>query len=128
MFRWRKEQCSGRRNRSTYAVDVAYMDGDVNEDLYDYAPAKILGFVKVGNALSCIVRPCNITYTKSSLFSTKSFLAFWDRGCKNAMINLVWVDAIVQHCLMIPVDGEDSVVYHEVYEQERWANDFHEDI
>ena len=54
MFRWRKEQRTGRRNRSTHAVDVAYMDADVDADLYDYAPAKILGFVKVNNALSCL--------------------------------------------------------------------------
>lgn len=128
MFRWRKEQRSCRRNRSSYAVDVAYMDNEVNEDQYDYAPAKILGFVKVGSALSCIVRPCNITYTKSSVFSTQWSLAFWDRAGKNAMINLVSVDAIVRHCLMIPVDGVDSILYHEVYERERWANEFHEDM
>jgi hypothetical protein len=36
MFRWCKEQCAVRRNRYTYAVDVVYMDGEVNEDLYDY--------------------------------------------------------------------------------------------
>ena len=128
MFRWRKEQRAGRRNRSTYAVDVAYMDGDVDQDMYDYAPAKILGFVKVGNALSCIVRPCGISYTKSSVFSTKWSLAFWDRGGKNPMINVVSVDSIVRHCLMIPIEGEDSVAFHEIYERERWANEFHEDI
>jgi hypothetical protein len=45
------------------------------------------------------------------------------------MINLVPVDVIVRHCLMIPAEGEDSVVYHEqVYERERWANEFHEAI
>ena len=109
-------------------MDVSYMDSDVNEELYDYAPAKIMGFVKVGNALSCIVQPCSIIYSKPSVFSIKWSLAFWDRGCRNPMINLVSVNAIVQHCLMIPVQGENSVVYHKVYQRDRRANEFHKDL
>ncbi len=104
------------------------MDSDVNEELYDYAPAKIMGFVKVGNALSCIVRPCSITHSKSNVFLIKWSLAFWDRGCCNLMINLVSVDAILQHCLMIPVQGENSVVYHEMHQRDRWAYKFHKDL
>jgi hypothetical protein len=128
MFRWRKEQRAGRRNRSTYAVDVAYLDEGAEHDQYDYAPAKILGFVQIGDAISCIVRPCTVVYTKSSVFTTKWTLAFWDKGKRNPMICLVSVDAIVRHCLMVPAHGANSVDYHEVYERSRWANEFHEDI
>jgi hypothetical protein len=127
MFRWRREQRSTRRNRSTHAVDVAYMDDGADEDQYDYAPAKILGFVKVGGAISCIVRPCTVRYTKSSVFTTKWSLAFWDKAQRRPMISLVSVDAIVRHCLMIPSHGDKSVDFHEVYERSRWANEFHED-
>ena len=128
VFRWRKEQRAGRRNRSTHAVDVSYLDSDGVHEEHDYAPAKILGFVKLGDAISCIVRPCNVSYTKSSVFTTKWTLAFWDKRCCNPMICLVSVDAIVCHCLMIPAHGENSVDYHEVYERSRWADEFHIDI
>jgi hypothetical protein len=115
MFRWRREQRSGHHNRSAYAVDVAYLDTDADAAQYDYAPAKILGFVKVNDAISCIVRPCSTSYAKSSVFTTKWSLAFWDKGKQNPMISLVSVDAIVRHCLMIPAHGKKSVNYHEVY-------------
>jgi hypothetical protein len=128
MFRWRKEQRPGRRNRSSHAVDVAYMDDVTDHEQFDYAPAKILGFLKIGGALSCIVRPCTVEYIKSSVFTTKWTLAFWDKGQKKPMICLASVDAIVRHCLMIPSNGDSSVEYHEVYERSRWANEFHEDI
>jgi hypothetical protein len=128
MFRWRKEQRPGRRNRSSHAVDVAYIDEGGEQDQYDYAPAKLLGFVKLGDAISCIVRPCTVVYTKSSVFTTKWSLAFWDKRRRNPMISVVSVDAIVRHCLMIPASGENSVDYHEVYERSRWADEFHEDV
>ena len=128
MFRWRKEQRPGKRNRSTHAVDVAYMDEAGEQDQYDYAPAKLLGFVKLGEAISCIVRPCTVVYTKSSVFTTKWSLAFWDKRRRNPMISVVSVDAIVRHCLMIPASGDNSVDFHEVYERSRWADEFHEDV
>ena len=80
MFCWRREQQAGWRNRSSHAVDVAYLDATVDHDQYDYAPAKLLGFVKLGDAILCIVRPCTVAYMKSSVFTTKWTLAFWDKG------------------------------------------------
>jgi hypothetical protein len=127
MFRWRKERRAGKRNRSTHAVDVSYLDDAAEHDQYDYAPAKILGFVKVDDAISCIVRPCTVRYTKSSVFTTKWLLAFWDNRQHDPMYSLVSVDAIVRHCLMIPAHGKNSVDFHEVYPRSLWANEFHED-
>jgi hypothetical protein len=63
MFCWQKEQRSGRHNRSSHAVDVAYLDDVTDHEQFVYAPAKILGFLKIGDALSCIVRPCTVDYT-----------------------------------------------------------------
>jgi hypothetical protein len=128
MFRWRKEQRAGKRNRSVHAVDVAHMDSIAGSGRYDYAPAKILGFVKIDDAIFCIVRPCTVVHTKSSVFTTKWTLAFWDKGRRNPMFSLVSVDAIVRHCLMIPAHGDNSVDFHEVYARSLWANEFHEDI
>jgi hypothetical protein len=104
------------------------MDGDTGHLQYDYAPAKLLGFVKVGEDIFCIVRPCTVVHAKLSVFTTKWSLAFWDKGCWNPMISLLSVDAIIKHCLMIPVHGENSVDYHKVYKRSLWANEFHEDI
>jgi hypothetical protein len=125
VFRWRREQRRCRRNRTEHAVDVAHMEPDQEAEEYDYAPAKLLGFVQVGNDISCIVRPCAVTYQKSSVFSTEWELEFWDRQKLNPMITLVTVDAIVRHCLMIPQDGPNSTIYHEVWERNLWADEFH---
>jgi hypothetical protein len=51
------EQRAGQRNRSVHTVDVAHMDGKAGHLQYDYTPAKILGFVKVGDDILCIVNP-----------------------------------------------------------------------
>jgi hypothetical protein len=125
MFRWDKEERQSRRNRSTHAVDVAHMDAGATDGEYDYAPAKLMGFVEIENEIMCIVRPCSTNYTKSSVFTTQWELAFWDRKKREPMICLVSVDAIVRHCLMIPRDGPESNVYHEVWERKLWADEFH---
>jgi hypothetical protein len=38
MFRWCKEQRAGRQNRSTYTVDVGYMNEGVGEHTYMTMP------------------------------------------------------------------------------------------
>ena len=78
------------------------MDVGVANKEYDYAPAKLLGFVIIENEIKCMVRPCSINYTKSSVFTTQWELAYWDRKKRNPMICLVSVDDIVRYCLMIP--------------------------
>jgi hypothetical protein len=125
MFRWSKEQRLAKRNRSNHAVDVSHMDAGVANDEYDYAPAKLLGFVVVDNETMCIVCPCSINYTKSSVFTTQWELAFWDGRKNNPMICLVSVDAIVRHCLMIPQDAPNGIIFHEVWERKLWADEFH---
>jgi hypothetical protein len=126
MFCWRKEQRPRRRNRSNHAVDVSHCDRDKDLDEFDYSPGKLLGFLKVDNQISCVVRPCVVTYTKSSVFTTKWELAYWDqKKKKNPMISLVSVDAIVRHCLMIPQDGPQGDIFHEVWERKLWADEFH---
>jgi hypothetical protein len=125
LFRWRKEERRGRRNRTSHDVDVAHMELEADRDEYDYAPAKLLGFVQHGDDISCIVRTCDVTYEKSSVFTTQWELAFWDAQKRNPMISLVSVDSIVRHCLMIPRDGPKSTVFHEVWERKLWADEFH---
>jgi hypothetical protein len=41
------------------------------------------------------------------------------------MICLVSVDAIVRHCLMIPQDAPNGIIFHEVWERKLWADEFH---
>jgi hypothetical protein len=51
------------------AADVSHLDADTKqEEQYDYAPpAKILGFVKVGGSITCIIHPYTVTYTIACL-------------------------------------------------------------
>jgi hypothetical protein len=125
VFRWRKEQREGYRNWTAHTVDITHMEPDSERDEYDYVPAKLLGFVQMGNGISCIVRPCVVTYQKSSVFTSEWELAFWDCQQHNPMITLVTVDAIVRHYLMIPQDGPKTTIYHEVWERKLWADEFH---
>jgi hypothetical protein len=46
----------GWHNQSTHTVDVAaYMDDETEQEQYDHIMANILGFVKVGDVIACIV-------------------------------------------------------------------------
>jgi hypothetical protein len=125
MFRWRRAARPSKRNRSQHVVDVSHMDQSAEKDEFDYAPAKVLGFVEWDNEISCIICPCKATYTKSSVFTTQWELEFWDAKKRNPMISMVSVDSIVRHCLMIPQDGPTGNIYHEVWERHLWADEFH---
>ena len=106
-------------------MDVSHHDDGSGTDDFDYSPAQVLSFVETGNSISCIVRPCSVAFKKSSVFTTQWELAFWDKEKINPMISLVSVDAIVRHCLMISADGTLGSVFHEVWEQKLWGDEFH---
>jgi hypothetical protein len=68
---WCKEQRRGHHNWTAHAVDIAHMKMDSECEEYDDASTKLLGFVQIGNDISCIVRPCVVTYQKSGVFTTQ---------------------------------------------------------
>ena len=108
---------------------------------YGYSPARVLGFMCAGNPqYFALVAPCEFSYTKSSIFTTKwkmdveggnSVHAQRRRKARNEhpvpVYQLIDCESIVRRCVMIPVSMEDpfNVEYHEVWEQERWGNLFH---
>ena len=116
--------------------------GDTRDDKikegFCYSPAKILCFIQPldGNASHkktvddspryAIVKACKYNCTKSSVFSVKWELAN-DSGLSDPQIHVVPVTAIVRHCLMIPEDLDDPNcgIYHEIWNEERWADQFH---
>lgn len=103
-------------------ADPGYQDDDAN--LYVHAPAKILMFVEKDGSYYAVIHGCGLHHTKSSVFSTE-----WElEGAVGEMsappYHIVSVDAIVRHCLMVPEHDGVSPVHHEVWERERWANEF----
>ncbi len=127
MVRWIRHETVRRRNASNrHDVDVAYNDTDGSGETYDFAPAKILGFVEWEGEPAVVVETCSIHYERGSVFTTE-----WeqeiDPDTKMAHTEIITPDSIVRHCLMIPDDEGDSssTKYHEFWERDRWADEFH---
>ena len=84
-----------------------------------------IGFVGIACQLHVVVEPCGLAYAKSSVFTSQWELEEDGNGQHTAL--LVTPDSIVRHCLMIPYSvDEDNTTFHEVWQRERWADEFHE--
>ena len=116
-----------------------YDDRIMNEstDKYCYAPGRLCCFLSnitdgmggdnEDNEVLMLVETCDYKYTQSSVFTTRWEIA--QHQGKN-QIHLLGADAICDHCLMIPEslsDFQENIVFHQVWAQERWADQFHED-
>ena len=127
MLRWARED--NQRYASDPACKAAYGDDDNIAINHLYAPGQILGFViptRLGDVMA-VVSTCDFSHTRRSVFSTK-----WDQSyvyqagnTKSPNIQLVDVNAIVRHCLMVPHDGTHSS-YHEIWSQELWGTEFND--
>jgi hypothetical protein len=105
---------------------VHYEDQEYEEDAADYAPGRICGFIQDAGSdlIKAIIRCCDIKYRQSSLFSTRWRLAYSDNARKQPIYELVDVDSIVRHVLMMP-SQEKKGFYHEIWNRTRWADQFH---
>ena len=108
-----------------------YGDHTVDEqekESYCYAPSRIIGFVMDDDTKEryAIANVCDYNCVKSSVFTNRWKLSLDPKGKAN--VYLVDVEAIVRHCLMIPedLDASPSQYWHEVWDMERWADQFHE--
>jgi hypothetical protein len=93
-----------------------------------YAPGKILGFVSADiddlnggpasplpHRVMAVVSTCDFPHSQESVFSTKwqQSYVFHAGNRKTPNIQLVDVNAIVHHCLMVPHNADQSS-YHEL--------------
>ena len=103
-------------------VNPGYGDAEAANPEYAYAPAQLLGFVLLDGELMCIGKTCNFEHVKSSVFSTEWTL---ETDGDQPVYRLFEPDCIVRHCLMIPRNLGVSNSYHEIWERERWADEFY---
>ena len=104
---------------------VYYSDNISNQNRYHYAPGKILAFYKStdneDSKIYAITQCCEYKHTTSSVISTRwKMEKFGDQP----NIQMIDVDSIVRHVLMIP-ESDDNMYYHEIWDRERWADQFY---
>jgi hypothetical protein len=119
MIHWDKEsgQCAHSQSREDSCVH--YGDDVPSPDYFRYAPGKILGFVfdrhpaafPVIENVQAAVLCCNSSHSKSSVFTTHWKVSCVDKAFTQPLITMVSVNAIVQHCLMVP-ENDDAYGYH----------------
>ena len=103
--------------------EVHYRDEIENVMDYHYAPGQILGFVEHDKSIFAIVLQCHFSHKISSAISTEWKIEYIDKQCKRPSVNLMDINSIVRHCLMIPQNDEMNE-YHEIWEIDRWASAF----
>jgi hypothetical protein len=74
-----------------------------------------------------VVSTCNFSHSCESEFSTKwqQSYVYHAGNPKTPNIQLMDVNAIVHHCLMVPHDAGQSS-YHGIWCKELWGNDFND--
>ena len=126
MFRYEKSDSDKAKNKSYICGDedeVHFNDSVADPGNYHCAPGKLLGFVKLNKEEHAIVMQCEHKHKQSGVFSTYWKLEYCDKRKQQPMVNLMDVNSMVRHCLMIP-EGKDEIGYHEIWDQTRWANAF----
>jgi hypothetical protein len=135
MLRWARE------DNQRYAGDpewqAAYGDDPTIAIKHLYALGQLLGFVcptpvdwindhltpEIVGVILTAVSTCDFSHTRESVFSTKWKQSYVYRAGnhKRPNIQLVDVNAILRHCLMVPHEESHSS-YHEIWSQELWGN------
>ena len=138
MLRWARE------DNQRYAADTdcqaAYGDDETISMQHLYSPGQILGFVcptpvdwtsddetPVTGGVMAVVSTCDFSHSRGSVFSTKwqQSYVYHAGNRKTPNIQLVDPNAIVRHCLMLP-DTDAHSMYHEIWSQELWGNEFND--
>ena len=120
MIRFAKEQYD---RRTSYILDkddrVYFGDKVSNQYKNHYAPGNILAFyesVKDGkSSIYAIVLCCKYQHTTSSYISTRWKI---EKFGAQLSIQMIDVDSIVRHVLMIP-ESNDNTYYYEIWDVER---------
>ena len=138
MLRWARED--NQRYAGDADCHAAYGDDEATALEHLYAPGKVLGFVaatptdsndETESALKgdmmAVVSTCDFSHSRGSVFSTKwqQSYVYLAGSRKTPNIQLVDVNAIVRHCLMVPHDVSQSG-YHEIWCKELWGNEFND--
>ncbi len=138
MLRWARED--NQRYAGDADCQAAYGDDEATALEHLYAPGKILGFVSEESAncdketesaskgeMMAVVSTCDFSHSRDSVFSTKWQQSYvYHAGNRKAPnIQLVDVNSIVRHCLMVPHDASHSS-YHEIWCKELWGNEFND--
>jgi hypothetical protein len=135
MLRWARED--NQRYAGDADCQAAYGGNEVATREHLYAPGTILGFVTpmpvdwngdTGLALlggvMAVVSTCDFSHSRELVFSTKwqQSYVYHTRSRKTPNIQLVDVNAIVRHCLIVPHEGDQSS-FHKIWCQELWDNE-----
>ena len=130
MIRWEKPS-GARQNRRQAQIDddchVSYKDTGVNPKNYCYAPGQILCLLTPEPGVyQAVVKCCEVTYTRSSIFSTscKQAYGYSSRSEKHPYICHVDMESIVRPILMIPREDNEGIVYDEIWDPTLWADEF----
>jgi hypothetical protein len=139
MLRWARED--NQRYAGDADCQASYGDNEATAREHLYAPGKILGFVTLtpvdwnGETNSALlggvmafVSTCDFSHSRESVFSTKwqqSYVYHITGIRKTPNIQLVNVNAIVRHCLIVPHEGDQSS-FHQIWCQELWGNAFND--
>jgi hypothetical protein len=126
MFRWKKSTLVTCRPECC----VEYLDNPMVTQAHDYAPRQIVTFVvcPVPNEATepaqilAVAKTCGFLHKKGSIVSTIWQQEFDDSLHSKPSLVLVNVDCIVRHCLMLPMNQEQSC-YQEMWHRERWADE-----
>jgi hypothetical protein len=138
MLRWARE------DNQQYAGDpecqAEYGDDPTIAIKHLYAPGQILGFVcptlvnwindhltpKIDGVILAMMSTCDFSHARESVFSTKwkqSYVSHAENH-KRPNIQLVEVNGIVRHCLMVPHEESHSSYHEIIWSQELWGNKF----
>ena len=138
MLRWARED--NQRYAGDPDCQAAYGDDETIALEHLYAPGRILGFVHptpvdwindqitpLSGEVMAVVSTCDFSHSRQSVFSTKwqQSYVYHAGNHKSPNIQLVDVNAIVRHCLMVP-NEESQSSYHEIWSQELWGNEFND--
>jgi hypothetical protein len=77
--------------------------------------------------MMAVMSTCDFSHTRKLVFSTEwqQSYVYHARNCKTPSIQLVEVNAIVRHCLMVPHDSIQTS-NHENQCKELWGNEFND--
>jgi hypothetical protein len=138
MLRWARED--NQRYAEDADCQAHYGDSEATAMEHLYAPGRIMGFVipmpvdwnseaktPITGAVMAVVSTCNFSHSRGSEFSTQwqQSHVYHAGNRKAPNLQLVDVNAIVRHCLMVPHEVRESS-YHEIWSQELWGNEFND--
>ena len=117
------------RKRKSYILNtsdrVYFGDDPKNVDFYHYAPGKILAFMREKNTtdLLAIAMCCHFKHQRSGPITTYWQIEYPNKSFAHPSVLGIGVDLFVRHCMMVP-DNDTINGYHEIWDRDRWADEF----